>query len=105
MTGLELFHNFYALGTHPINALRGRAAKLVAMEELRNFLVRGQSTYSRLNDLYLEMLLLACLAGPEDTAIELSYDVTHRATPSQIEDVLQRINAIMGTKLIMTVGG
>jgi len=99
ITGMELFHNFYAFGPHPIFALADRAEKLMAMRELQDLLQRGQSTYSRLNDQYLEMLLLACLAGPEDTVISLSYDATYRAPSSHVGDVLQQINMIMGTKL------
>ena len=99
ITGLELFFNFYALGPHAIANLRGRVEKLAAMEEFQDQFYRSLSTYSRLNDLHMDLALASCLAGSEETVVSLPDEEIHYVTASDLRKVLGEINSVMGTRL------
>jgi|GEM_PF-3420142 len=99
ITGLELFFTFYALGPHAIANLRGRVEKLAVMEEFQDQFYRSLSTYSRLNDLHMDLALASCLAGPEKTVVSLPDEEIHYVTDAGLHKVLGQINSIMGTEL------
>ncbi|HEY9081012.1 hypothetical protein [Magnetovibrio sp.] len=103
ITGLELFFNFYALGPHAMSNLRSRVEKLAAMEEFQDQFYRSLSTYSRLNDLHMDLILAACLAGPEETHVSLPDDDVHHVSDTDLRMVLGQINDIMGTNLSLSL--
>ena len=102
ITGLELFFNFYTLGSHSIRNLRGRVEKLAAMEEFQDQFYRSLSTYSRLNDLHMDLALAACLSGPEKTFLCLPDDEVHHLTDTDLLKTLVQVNLIMGTNLYLS---
>lgn len=104
ITGLELFFIFYAFGSHSMKELPDRVNELLTMQEFQDQFRRGLSTYSRLNDRYLDLLLASCLAGAGETRVSLPDEEILHVAEAQFESVVGRVNAIMGTKLFM-IGG
>lgn len=104
ITGMELFFNLYAIGPHSMLALPKRTSKLMEIEEFKDQLIRGLSTYSRLNDLYLDLLLTACLSGSGQKQVALPDEKFLHLTEARLESLLGEINAIMNTNLTMERG-